>query len=78
MANVLPNTNIFRAVAFSMTNASFLGKDGVMTFFTFTTPEVPGVYTLNINDDAILGNIEGENILDGKISGTVTLETGDK
>ena len=73
MANVLPNTNIFRAVAFSMTNDSFLGNSGVLTFFTFTTPEVPGVYTLSINDDAILGNIEGENILDGTISGTVTL-----
>ena len=72
MANVLPNTNIFRAVAFSMTNANFLGNDGVLTFFTFTTPEVPGVYTLNI-EDAILGNIQGQNILDETISGTVTL-----
>ncbi|NLN95097.1 MAG: carboxypeptidase regulatory-like domain-containing protein, partial [Bacteroidales bacterium] len=74
MANVLPNTNIFRAVAFSMTNANFLGNDGVLTFFTFTTPEVPGVYTLNINEDAILGNIDGENILDETIGGAVNLE----
>ena len=32
---------------------------------------------MNINEDAILGNIDGENILDEIISGTVTLITGD-
>ena len=32
---------------------------------------------MNINEDAILGNFEGENILDEIISGTVTLITGD-
>ena len=77
MANVLPNTNIFRAVAFSMTNASYLGNDGVLTFFTFSTPEVPGVYTLSINEDAINGNNNGENILDANFDGTVTLITED-
>ena len=60
-----------------MTIDSFLGNAGVLTFFTFTTPEVPGVYTLSNKEDAILGNIEGENKLDAIISGTVTLITGD-
>ena len=40
MDNVLPNTNIIRAVAYSMTNDSFHGNSGVLTFFTFTTPKV--------------------------------------
>ena len=60
-----------------MTNVSFLGNDGVLTFFTFTTPLLPGVYTLNIIEDAILVFFDGEIILDEIISGTVTLITGD-
>ena len=60
-----------------MTNASFLGNDGVLTFFTFTTTNVQGEFTLRINEDAILGNIDGDNILAENISGTVTLITGD-
>ena len=57
-----------------MTYVRFHGYSFVRTFFTFSTSFVPGVYTLIINEDAILGNIDGENILDEIISGTVNLE----
>ncbi|HPK04903.1 MAG TPA: hypothetical protein PK908_03340, partial [Bacteroidales bacterium] len=71
-ANVLPNTNIFRAIGFSMTNAAYLGNSGAIVFFDFTTPQTSGTFDL-ILQGAILGNIQGVNILTGTNDGSVTL-----
>ena len=72
MANVLPNTNIFRAIGFSLTNAAYLGNSGAIVFFDFTTPQTSGTFDLELQD-AILGNIEGVNILTDTSNGSVTL-----
>jgi len=71
-ANVLPGTNIFRMLAYSMTNANFLGNSGIITSFTFSTPAEPGTYFLT-PEEGIIGNLAGENILTGVIHGTITL-----
>jgi len=71
-ANVLPGTNMFRVLSFSLSNSAYKGNSGVLTFFTLTTPNVAGSYDLVI-EDAFFGNHAGQNIITGIVNGTVTL-----
>ncbi|NLN96580.1 MAG: carboxypeptidase regulatory-like domain-containing protein, partial [Bacteroidales bacterium] len=45
-AHVLPETNILRCLALSLTNDSFIGNSGVIASFMLTTPTTPGIYEL--------------------------------
>ncbi len=74
-SNILPGTNIFRIISFSLTNSAYQGNSGILATFSLTTPQVPGVFLLNI-ENAILGAISGENILTGSVGASLTL-TGD-
>jgi len=47
-ASILPGTNTLRMIAFTLTNAAFIGESGIIASFTLTTPEVPGNYQLLI------------------------------
>ena len=46
IAHVLPETNILRCLALSLTNDSFIGNSGVIASFMLTTPTTPGIYEL--------------------------------
>ena len=46
IAHVLPETNILRCLAFTLTNDSFIGNSGVIASFMLTTPTTPGIYEL--------------------------------
>ena len=72
-ANVLPNTNLFRSLSISFTNSYFLGNNGVVATFEFTTPDVAGVYDF-VLEDAIISSKQAQNILTGTENATVTLE----
>ncbi|MDR4988423.1 MAG: MBG domain-containing protein [Bacteroidales bacterium] len=69
--NVDDNTAII--IAFSATNAAFLGNDGVIFSFDLQSSVLPGEYPLPI-ENAVIGNIEGEDILTATVPGTITLE----
>jgi len=62
-------------IAFSLSNANFIGNSGVVATFTLTTPEIAGTYPL-IPENGIIANIQGNNILTGYINGTITLTSG--
>ena len=70
-ANVLPGTNVLRMISFSLTNAAYLGNEGVMATFTVTHPDWPVDWLLPI-ENGIMATIEGVNILDYTIPGTIT------
>jgi hypothetical protein len=73
MANVLPGTNIFRMISFSLTNAAYTGNEGIIaTFILDTPPGVTGSYTLPI-ENGIMATIEGNNILDYTLPGVVQI-----
>lgn len=67
---VLPGTNVFRAISFSLTNTAYLGNSGIIATYTLTTPNVPGIYAMNL-DNAIIGNAQGANIITGVINGSL-------
>ncbi len=46
IAHVLPETNILRCLAFTLTNDSFIGNSGVIASFMLTSPTTPGIYEL--------------------------------
>ncbi len=71
-ANILPSTNIFRCIAFSFVNTPFIGNEGVVASFAFSTPPSGGIYTFAIQD-AVISNASAQNILSGVINGTITL-----
>lgn len=70
-ANILPGTNIFRALSFSLTNSAFSGNSGTVLSFGLTAPNTPGAaYPLNLSG-AIISDNNAMNILTGTINGTV-------
>lgn len=71
-AAILPGTNTFRVLAFSLSNAAFIGNSGTVASFSFTTSMTSGTYPLPIVN-GILGNIAGQNIITGTVSGEVIL-----
>ena len=71
MTNVL-SSGALRLIAFHMSNANFLGNDGIVATFQLETPNIPGIHTLNMTNATLSG--AGGNILTGTIPGTVTLE----
>ncbi len=70
--NVIEATNLAKMIAFSITNDAFLGNDGVILTFDLQTPDVTGEWTLELVD-AVLGNVEAQDILDYTVAGTVTI-----
>lgn len=71
-ASLLPGTNIFRMIAYSFTNAAFLGNSGTIATFALTTPAVPGSHALTI-DNGVLSNKQGLNVMSGVSYGTINL-----
>jgi len=69
----VPHSNTARIIAFSFTNAAFLGNEGAVLTFELETPSDPGNYILPIVAP-IIGNIEAQNILTGTVDATITLE----
>ncbi len=72
ITNVLPGTNILRIICVTLANCGFIGNEGIIASYTFTTPPTPGVYTFGLQD-VIIGDIQGQNVLTQAIPGTVTL-----
>ncbi|NLN95084.1 MAG: T9SS type A sorting domain-containing protein, partial [Bacteroidales bacterium] len=72
-ANVLPSTNLFRSLSISFTNDFFLGNSGVVATYEITTPDEPGVYDF-VLVDAIISNIQAQDIITGTEDASVTLE----
>jgi hypothetical protein len=66
---MIPGQPILRFITFSLTNAQLYY---VLFSFDLNTPSQTGVYPLDVIN-AIIGNIQGENILDEIINGTVTI-----
>ncbi len=68
----LVGTNIYRIISYSPTNAAYLGEAGVIASFSFglSAPPLADTITLNI-ENAIMANIEGENIVDWAFPGLV-------
>ncbi len=62
-------------LAFSLTNAWFIGNSGVIATFSLTTPEIAGTYPL-IPENGIIAIPDGTNILTGYINGVVTITSG--
>ncbi|MGB4205773.1 MAG: hypothetical protein WBJ84_09185, partial [Bacteroidales bacterium] len=61
-ANILPSTNIFRCIAFSFVNTPFIGNEGVVASFAFSTPSSGGIYIFAIQD-AVISDANAQNIL---------------
>jgi hypothetical protein len=70
---VIEATNLAKIIAFSLTNSPFLGNDGIIFSFDVMTPTESGEYVLEITD-AVIGTIDLQNILTGKVDGTILLE----
>ena len=68
-ATVIDN-NTLRILCFSSTNALFSGNEGTVATFDLMLAPAPGTYTLVI-DNAIIGNILGQNILTTTIDGEI-------
>lgn len=74
--NVLP-TNVAKIMGFSIMNSEFIGNEGIVVSFDVQTPDTPGEYVFAVVD-AVIGNIDAQDILTGTEDGTVTLfEAGD-
>lgn len=71
-ASVMPGTNIFRMIAYSFTNANFLGTSGTVATFALSTPAIPGSYPIAVNN-GVLSNKQGLNVMTGVNNGTVNL-----
>ena len=71
-ANVLPGTNIFRAISFSLTNSSYIGNEGIIMSFTLNAPTQTGTYPLNLQN-CLWGNMVFNGPPDIIINGTVTI-----
>jgi hypothetical protein len=61
---------VLRIMSYSMSNATFLGTEGTIATFDLMMSPAPGMYTLVI-DNAIIGNVNGENILTNTIDGEI-------
>jgi len=71
-AVILPNTTIFRSLAFSFTNAYFLGNEGVIATYEFITPNTAGTFEF-VLVDAIIASLQAQDIISGTENGTITL-----
>lgn len=71
IVNILPGTNIFRALSFSLYNTAFIGNSGTVMSFGLTTPNTPGAAYPLILTGAIISNNNAMNILTGTINGYV-------
>ncbi len=73
-ANVLAG-NVLRIVAFSFSNNLFAGNEGPVVFFNLQTADMPGLYQLPLQN-AIISNVNAENIITQTLNGSVTLNPG--
>jgi uncharacterized protein (TIGR02145 family) len=71
-ANVLPGTNIFRAISFSLSNSSYIGNEGIIMSFTLNAPTQTGTYPMNLQN-CLWGNTVTVGPPDIIINGTVTI-----
>lgn len=75
--HVLNVTNIgnnsFRLLSYSLSNSPFSGDSGSVVLFIVNTAKTIGSYPVSVNN-AILGNINSENIIDTTYSGEITLQ----
>jgi len=62
-------------IAFSLTNAWFIGNSGVIATFSLTTPEIAGTYPL-IPENGIIAIPDGTNIFTGYFNGVLTITSG--
>ncbi len=61
-----------RIIAFSISNDTFTGNDGIILAFDVQTPATPGEYEFKITD-AIIGNIRARDVLTGMVDATISL-----
>lgn len=71
-ANVLPDSNVLRIISFSMSNANYEGKDGVIASFSLKTPKATANFPLKV-ENAIVADITATNLLTKTVDGTVKL-----
>ena len=71
-ANTLPDTNILRALVYSLTNATFLGYTGIVISFKLTTPTQTGNYMLE-PENCIMGCPHCVNGIEDCIHGIVSI-----
>lgn len=64
--------NVSRIIAFSITNDTFSGSEGIILTFEIQTPAIPGEYEFKINN-AIIGNINARDILTATVDATISL-----
>ncbi len=66
--------NVAKIIAFSITNDSFIGNDGVIFSFDLQTPDdLTGVFALELVNP-VLGNADAVDILTGYFGGTLILD----
>ncbi len=69
--------NVFKIIAYSLSNSTFLENEGIIFSFDMEAPDVEGVFNFQISDP-VIGNAVMENIITGTINGTVTLQFPDE
>ncbi len=70
-ATIMPD-GALRLISASFLNNSFLGNDGPVAYFSFTTPPDPGIYPVQLTDP-VISDVEGANIITGALDGDITL-----
>ncbi len=71
-SNVLEG-NVFRVLAYSMTNEDFSGNQGMLLSFELETPGEEGAWEL-LAENVSLTNINSQNIFTGSYPGNIVLE----
>jgi hypothetical protein len=72
MAQILPGTNTLRVISYSLNGHAFLGNEGILASFIFTTPAQTGTYQLN-PENGIMVPYYRCDIFSGFVNGKVTI-----
>lgn len=71
-ANMVPETNSLRMLAFSLSNTNLKGNAGAVATFVLKAPENEGEYILAVKD-AIVADVGAKNLLTGRVNGKIKI-----
>ncbi len=59
-------------IAFSLSNANFKENKGAIATFVLKTPEIEGIFPLELKE-AIIADIRAKNLITGTVNGKIKL-----